>query len=192
MGFRNLVGNYRVGRFRRKMNPSAMSFPSVLFSPRHILVCLPAGLRELTMVKQFLPVITELFKPADITLLSMPGVRLADIYPRKGFQILTPTFDQLTWSGVPKAGYLEHLKSYKFDAVLDMTLESSLFTSAILLNFPDAIRIGRGNHLGEPYYNLEIKTKYLRDERNIYRSLLETLGTIMNKTIDVRNLHSTR
>ena len=42
----------------------------------------------------------------------------------------------------------------------------------------DAVRIGRGNHLGQPYYNLEIKTKYLRDERNIYRSLLETIKLI--------------
>jgi hypothetical protein len=72
------------------------------------------------------------------------------------------------------------LEHYSFDLVLDLNLEGNSFTSGILLAFPGALRVGRGNHLGEPYYNLEIKTKYLRDERNIYRSLLETLGTIKN------------
>ena len=93
--------------------------------------------------------------------------------------------------GLDKKSYLEHLQSYKFDAVLDLNLESSLFTSAVLLSFPDAIRIGRGNHLGDPFYNLEIKTRYLRDERNIYRSLLETLATIMNKEVVGPTPHST-
>ncbi len=51
-------------------------------------------------------------------------------------------------------------------------------------SFPRAVRIGRGNHLGIPYYNLEIKTKYLRDERNIYRSLLETLSALMNRKLE--------
>ena len=85
---------------------------------------------------------------------------------------------------MPKKSYLKVLNDYKFDLILDLNFEQSIFISTILLNFPSAIRIGRGNHLGEPFYNLEIKTKYLRDERNIYRSLLETLGRIMNRQID--------
>ncbi|HUV31139.1 MAG TPA: hypothetical protein VMY05_08645 [Acidobacteriota bacterium] len=192
MGLKGIVGSYQVSRIRRKMALVPMSFPSALLHPRHVLVCLPGGLRELTLVKQFLPAITQLFKPADITLLSMPGMRLSDIYPRKGFQILTPTADQVTWLGLPKRNYLEHLRSYKFDTVLDMNLEMSLFTSTILLSFPDATRIGRGNHLGVPFYNLEIKTRYLRDERNIYRSLLETLSSIMNRSVDGLTPRATR
>lgn len=184
MGLKQIMGSIQLNRARRRMAPSQLSFPSALQKPKHVLVCLPSGLRELTLVKQFLPAITQLFKPADITLLSAPGIRLNDIYPRKGFQILTPTTDQLGWSGLPKNSYLEHLQSLKFDTVLDLSLEPSGFISTILLAFPDAARIGRGNHLGDPYYNLEIKTKYLRDERNIYRSLLETLGQIMNKRVD--------
>jgi len=187
-----MVGSFQVNRLKRKMNPALLTFPSALMSPRHILVCLPAGLRELTLVKQLLPTITRLFEPGDITLLTMPGIRVNDIYPRKGFQILTPTVDQLTWSGLPKKSYLEHLKHYQFDTVLDMNLEPSFFTSTILLALPNALRIGRGNHLGNPFYNLEIKTRYLRDERNIYRSLLETLGGIMNKDVMYPTLYSNR
>ncbi len=131
-------------------------------------------------MKQFLPSITDLFKPADIVLLSMPGVRVTDIFPRKGFQILSPSADQITWSGLPKKSYLDMLKDLKIDLVLDLNFEASHFTSSILLSFPRAVRIGRGNHRGDPYYNLEIKTKYLRDERNIYRSLLDIIGGIKN------------
>ncbi len=135
------------------------------------------------MVKQFLPTIATLFRQADVTLLALPGIQVTDIYPRKGFQIITPSMDQLGWAGLPKRGFLQMLRGYNVDLVLDLNLDSSVFTSSVLLNFPKAVRIGRGNHLGEPFYNLEIKTKYLRDERNIYRSILETLGDLMNRRV---------
>jgi len=115
-----------------------------------------------------------------VTLLSMPGIKVHDIYPRKGFHILSPSTDQLTWSGLPKKSYLKTLQDEKYDLVIDLNLEQSTFTSGILLSFPKALRVGRGNHLGEPFYNLEIKTKYLRDERNIYRSLFEMLAILKN------------
>jgi len=97
---------------------------------------------------------------------------------------MTPSMDQITWTGLPKKSYLKQLSEHKYDTILDLNLNESGFMSTILLNFPEAVRIGLGNRLGNPYYNLEIKTKYLRDERNIYRSLLETLGAIMNRGID--------
>ncbi|MGD8922652.1 MAG: hypothetical protein PVH24_05340 [Candidatus Zixiibacteriota bacterium] len=176
---KDILARWHLRKMQGNMEPAARSFPGDLMSPKNILVCLPGTLRELTMVKQFLPGISSLFKSASVTLLAMPGVRVHDIYPRRGFNILTPATDQMSWSGMPKQSYLKILQDYKFDMVIDMNLERSLFTSAVLLSFPKAIRIGRGNHLGNPYYNLEIKTKYLRDERNIYRSLLETLEHII-------------
>ncbi|NOY89307.1 MAG: hypothetical protein GXO93_07965 [FCB group bacterium] len=182
MTIKKFVANVKLRQIKKHMLSETFMFPQALKTPKHILVCLPSKLRELTIVKQFLPKISELFKPADIVLLSMPGIRVNDIFPRKGFQILSPTSNQLTWSGLAKKSYIQMLKELKFDLVLDLNLEDSYFTSSILLNFPEAIRIGRGNHRGKPFYNLEIKTRYLRDERNIYRSLLETIGTIRNNS----------
>jgi hypothetical protein len=184
MWLKNLIAGLQLRRYRAQMEPSTLSFPGDLMRPRKILICLPGGLRELTLVKSFLPTITYLFKPADITLLAMPGIKVTDIYPRKGVQLLTPTVDQLNWSGLPKKSYVKTLQGQKYDMLLDMSIEPSEFMSAILLSFPQAIRIGRGNHLGNPYYNLEIKTKYLRDERNIYRSMLATIGQMINRNID--------
>ncbi len=181
MGFRSVVARYQLGKLRRKVQPTQFSVPSDLLRTKHILVCLPSGLRELTLVKQFLPSISYLFNKADVTLLSVPGIQVTDIYPRKGFQIVTPSVDQMGWAGVPKKGFIAVLQGYNFDMVIDLSMETSVFISSVLLSCPKAIRIGRGNHLGEPYYNLEIKTKYLRDERNIYRSLFETLGEVMNR-----------
>ena len=176
---KEIIGRWQLKKMKRTMEPVARSFPADLMKPKSILVCLPGSLRELTLVKQFLPDISSLFRTASITLLAIPGVRLNEIYPRRGYQLLTPSSDQLSWSGVPSKSYIETLKQFKFDMVLDLNLEPSFFTSAVLLSFPAAIRIGRGNHLGRPFYNLEIKTKYLRDERNIYRSLLDTLEAII-------------
>ena len=184
MGLRDLVASVQIGMQKKRVEGRQLSFPADLEKPKHVLVCLPEALRELTLVKQFLPTITHLFKPADISLLALPGVKVYDIYPRKGFEILTPVIDQVSWSGLPKKSYLAMLIEHKFDTILDLNLKESFFTSTVLLYFPEAIRIGRGNHLGPPFYNLEIKTKYLRDERNIYRSLLSTLGTVMNKPVE--------
>lgn len=175
MSLRDILAKIKLRQMKNRMVSITLQFPSVLQTSKQILVCLPSGLRELTLVKQFLPTITELFKPAEITLLSMPGVRVSDIYPRKGFHILSPTNEHLTWSGLPNKNFVKTLRDYKFDMVIDLNLSYSTFISGVLLHFPDALRVGKGNHLGDPFYNLEIKTKYLRDERNIYRSLFDTL-----------------
>lgn len=182
MSFKSMVGRFQLRSMKNSMEPLAVTFPESLIKPKHILVCLPGSLRELTLLKQFLPTIKEMFKAGEISLLALPGVRVYDMYPRKGFHILSPTVDQMTWTGLPKKSYVKTLQEFKFDLLLDLNLESNLFTSGILLNFPAAVRIGRGNHLGDPFYNLEIKTRYLRDERNIYRSMLRTLSTIKNAT----------
>jgi len=183
MSLKSFIGNITLQRRVRKMEVNTLDFPASLGRVKRILVCLPGGLRELTLMKQFLPVIKDIFRPAQITLMSLPGATINDIYPRQGFQILSPTLDQSTWFGLPKAGYIKILRDYKFDMVLDMNLSPNPFTSGILLSFPDAVRVGRGNHLGQPFYNLEIKTKYLRDERNIYKSLLNILGAMKESAV---------
>lgn len=180
---KNILARWQISRLQKHLEPVQFSFPADLMKPKHVLVCLPGKLRELTLVKQFLPQISALFKSADITLLAMPGVKVADMYPRKGYHILTPSTEQLSWAGLPKKSYLATLRDYKYDMIIDMNLEYNYFTQAILLSFPAAVRLGRGNHLGNPFYNFEIKTKYLRDEKNIYRSLLETIGTIINRPL---------
>jgi hypothetical protein len=182
VSLKSFVSRIALEHRKRRMPMATIEIPSSLGRVRRILVCLPGGLRELTLIKQFLPTIRDIFRPASVTLLSHPGATINDMYPKQGFQILSPTLDQTTWSGLPKAGYVKILKDCKFDMVLDMNLDRNPFTSAVLLSFPDAIRVGRGNHLGEPYYNLEIKTKYLRDERNIYKSLLHILGAMREST----------
>lgn len=183
MSVKSFLANIKLRQQKNRMDAPQLMFPGALQDPKHILVCLPDGLRELTLVKQILPDISEIFRPADIVLLSMPGIKVNDIFPRKGFQIMSPTSEHLSWSGLPKISFIERLKEMKFDLVLDLNLRQSIFTSCILLHFPSAVRIGRGNHRGIPYYNFEIKTKYLRDERNIYRSMLDTISTMRDISV---------
>jgi hypothetical protein len=178
MNLKSLIAKIQLRRRKGGLEFGKFDFPDSLKFTKHILICLPDGLRELTMVKQFLPMVGETFRSADITLLAMPGVRVSDIYSRKGFNILSPSPEQVTWTGLAKKSFLKLLSDYKFDMIIDLNFESSQFTSSVLLNFPGAIRVGKGNHRGEPFYNLEIKTRYLRDERNIYKSLFDTLGAI--------------
>lgn len=187
---KDFTARVKLASLQKRMEPALRSFPADLRSPKRILICLPSTLRELTLVKQFLPKVSSLFKKAQISLLTIPGESVHNIYPRRGFQVLTPTKDQISWSGLPKAAYLTTLADYKFDMLIDFNLQYSHFTSAVLLSFPKAIRIGSGNHLGQPFYNLEIKTRYLRDERNIYRSILETLEKIIQPGTQTPSLNT--
>ncbi len=183
MSLKSFIGRISLRRRLKQMTPATLNFPGALTGTKQVLVCLPGGLKELTIVKQFLPTIKEIFKPAVITLMPMPGVRVNDIYPRKGFNILSPTLNQVTWAGLPRRNYVKSLQDLEFDMLLDLNFEQSMFVSGILLSFPEAVRVGRGSFLGKPYYNLEIRTRYLRDERNICRSLLQTLEKIKGAAI---------
>ncbi len=157
-----------------------MSLPNDLNNRKNILVCLPAGQRELTMIKPLLPELTRIFSTSEIYLLASPASQVYAIFPRKGYRILTPSSDQVGWSGVAKKNYLKLLRQNNFDLILDLNLSAGYFVQSVLLSFPKAIRVGGGSRLGAPYYNLEIKSKYLRDEKNIYKSIVEMIGKIKN------------
>jgi hypothetical protein len=178
MSVKQMVAKVKLHNLKRTVEPAELMFPQSVQSPKSLLVCLPRGLKELTAVKPFLPMITDLYKNSNVCLLTPPGVNVANMFPRKGFEILSPATDQLTWAGLAKRSFLKRLEEYHFDMVIDLNIESTPFMSSILLSQPEAVRVGRGNFLGDPYYNLEIKTRYLRDQRAIYRSLFDTLKSI--------------
>ncbi len=178
MSLKTIVGKIQLRQLERKVEPQEVAFPQAVKSPSRVLVLLPNGLRELTAVKEFLPSLSDMFSKARITILPAPGLRISDMISRKGFSVLTVGSEQVTWAGLAKKSFRDKLAGEKFDVVIDFTMEPTYFASSVLLSLPGAVRIGRGNYLGDPYYNLEIKTKYLRDQRAIYRSILETLKSI--------------
>jgi hypothetical protein len=80
---KKFVAGFQLNRRKGNLDWDAFEFPGALSRPKHVLVCLPDNLRQLTLVKQFLPSVTDLFKSADITLLAAPGVKIADIFLAK-------------------------------------------------------------------------------------------------------------
>ena len=85
MSIKKFLAKIKLQQMKNRLESVSFEFPLALRQPRKVLVCLPRGLRELTVVKQFLPTITELFKPAEVTLLSMPpecSTCIASPYPR--------------------------------------------------------------------------------------------------------------
>ena len=166
----------------RNYQSSAISLPSDLDNVQNVLICLPPEQRELTMIKGFLPEISKTFATSEIYLLASPGSTIYDIFPRKGYRIMTPTPGQVSWNGLATGSYIKLLRKNKYDLIFDLNLSANSFARSILLSFPDTIKIGRSNILGTPYYNIEIKTKYIRDEKNIYRSMIETIDRLKNPT----------
>ena len=59
VSLKGTIANVQLSRAKKSMVPGELMFPDALRSPKHILVCLPPGLRELTLVKQFLPNIVK-------------------------------------------------------------------------------------------------------------------------------------
>jgi hypothetical protein len=129
-------------------------------------------------VKQVLPDITSVFGGRNVHLLAFPGSNVESIFPSKGFRIISPGKSTLSWSGLPSRSFLEKLSQNRFDYVFDTNLTDNRFAARILLHFPNAVRFGHRGHLGHPYLNLEIKTKFLRDRRLIYRSIIEVIANL--------------
>ncbi len=175
---KDIIARNKLFFLKKKCTPGEISIPRDLVQPSNVLVCLPARQRELTIIRQLLPNLSGAFADSEIYLLASPGSSVYDIFPRKGYRIMTPTSQHLTWSGLPKKSYMASLKERKFDILFDLNLYTNYFAQYVLLSFPEAIRIGKGNHLGSPYYNLEVKTRFLRDEKNIYKSIIATVDRL--------------
>jgi hypothetical protein len=177
MGFRSLSAKMSLIRVASKTNSSPLSLPLEL-KGKSLLVLLPAVLRDLAIIKQVLPSITSIFGSDRVFLCAAPNSDVKSIFPSKGFRIISPTSSSMNWCHLPSSTFLEKLKKHKFDYVFDTNLEENQFAARILLEFPLAVRFGCLGHLGLPYINLEVKTKYLRDRRLIYKAILEVISNL--------------
>ncbi len=177
---KNLIARLILTFRKKRYKGGQISLPDGFKMIRSVMVCLPPDQKELTMIKQFLPDLSTVFADAEIYLLASPGRNIYDIFPRKGYRIMCPSREQVSWSGLAKKKYVDRLKENNFDLIMDFNLHTNYFMQSLLLSFPDAIKVGKGNWLGPPYYNLEVKTKFIRDERNIYKSIIETIGKLRN------------
>lgn len=188
MGIRSMAAKLSLSRASSRTKSRQLSLPLKL-KGKKLLVLLPAIQRDLTVVKQILPEITSLFGDRDVHLLACPGSDIRTIFPSKGFRIISPTKSNLNWCHLPSEEFLGRVKEYKFDFVFDTNLEENRFAARILLDCPNAIRFGCRGHLGLPYINLEVKTKYLRDRRLIYRSILEVISALSGNNQDHAKLN---
>jgi hypothetical protein len=187
MGIKSVVSKIGLARAASKTKSSALSLPLEL-KGKSLLVLLPPGQRELTVVKQILPDISAIFGSRDVYLLAYPNTNVESIFPTKGFRIISPGKSSLNWSGLPTHAFLEKLAQNRFDYIFDTNLGENRFAARILLNFPQAVRFGHKGRLGVPYLNLEIKTTFLRDRRLIYRSVLEVVANLARAGNQTDNL----
>ncbi|MCP4568066.1 MAG: hypothetical protein GY841_10850 [FCB group bacterium] len=177
MGIKSLAARIYLNRLSARLDSTPLSLPLHL-KGKSLLVLLPASQRDLTVVKQVLPEITQLFGDDSVFLLACPQTNVRSIFPSKGFHIITPGKSAMNWCQLPARTFLEKLEKRNFDYVFDTNLDENRFAARILLSFPEAVRFGCQGKLGLPYLNLEVKTKFLRDRRLIYRSILEVVANI--------------
>lgn len=181
MGIKTLMAKAALVRAASKTRSAPLSLP-LEFDGKSLLVLLPSEQRELTVVKQILPEITKIFGDRNVYMLAFPGTHIESIFPSKGFRYISPGRSGMNWAGLPTGSLLDKLRSNKFDYVFDTNLTQNIFAARILLEFPGAVRFGNSGGLGLPYLNLEIKTKFLRDRSQIYRSILNVIGHLAGKT----------
>jgi len=187
MGIKSIVSKVGLSRAASKTPAGSLSLPLQL-KDKSLLVILPAAQRELTVVKQILPDITAIFGTRNVHLLAYPSTNVESIFPSKGFKIISPGKSAMNWSGLPSHAFLDKIMKNRFDYIFDTNLSENRFAARVLLNFPEAVRFGHKGHLGHPYLNLEIKTKFLRDRRLIYRSILEVVANLGRAASNSDNL----
>ncbi len=177
MGIKSVMAKLVLKRASARLDTEPLSVP-LLLQGKTVLVLLPAIQSDLTVFKQVLPSLTDLFGENNVYLLACPDIEVRSILPSKGLRIITPSKSSVNWFRLPTSSFLQKLRKWNFDYIFDTNLSENEFAARILLNFPRAVRFGCNGRLGHPYLNLEIKTRYLRDRRLIYRSILEVLRGI--------------
>lgn len=181
MGIKSMAARFSLMRASSRTDSAPVILPLNL-QDKSLLVLLPATQSDLTLIKQVLPDVTRLFGQESVHLLAAPDTNVRTIFPSKGFRIISPSRSAVNWCKLPTSSFLCKLDEHKFDYIFDTNLENNTFAARVLLNFPNAVRFGCNGRLGTPYLNLEIKTKFLRDRRLIYRSMLEVISNISKTT----------
>ncbi|MFH1700362.1 MAG: hypothetical protein ABIE07_07210 [Candidatus Zixiibacteriota bacterium] len=177
MGIKSIASKISLARASSNTILRPLSLPLDI-QDKSLLVLLPSIQRDLMIVKQVLPEIQAYFGDRNVFLLASPDTNVLSIFPSKGFNILSPGKSDTNWCDLPSSSFIEKLRSYNFDYIFDTNLEENRYAAKILLGFPQAIRFGANGRLGLPYLNLEVKTKYLRDRRLIYHSILEVVANL--------------
>jgi|GEM_PF-2765432 len=149
----------------RRYAPAEFAFPHVLRNARRVMVLMPLSLEAFRLSEYFLSRLPQAFPDAKITLLYPPKSLAPRFYNPHGYRVVVPEPRQVWWFSLPRRAFLEKLFESKFDVIIILNKEPSVFYSAAVMASGTAVRIGLPGGMGAPFVTVELR--HGRDDADV-------------------------
>jgi hypothetical protein len=106
--------------------------------------------------------------------LFIPEYRVNSISNSREYKIISYDFNQINKIGLPNKQFLESLKQYEFDVLIDLERDENLFLAAIASFVKANYKVGFAKPEIENLYNFQLVNTKINSEIS-YRNLLNSL-----------------
>lgn len=168
---------------RRLFKTKAFSLTQRLKESRKILICMPANMNSLTITKDLLSTLAEIFKGKAISVF-LPILKTEGYLPSPaGYNVIYPHKEDLKIFSIPKKSLIQRLSEHQFDISLDLDLEDSFFNSYLCLKCKIPLRLGARGKRSFPFYNVQLAI--YKDKPSLsetYQGLVNVLRNLVNES----------
>jgi hypothetical protein len=159
--------------------PAVFSFAEKISGAENVLMCLPAKIESFASAKDHLTIFADIFQNKKIFLfLPLIGGEafLSDL---KRYVVICPQKEDLKIFSLPGRKFIQRMKGYRFEIVLDLDLENNFLNSYLCLKSGAEVRIGLKAKTGPPFYNLQLTlSKERLFQKDLYVGMAETLKSL--------------
>ncbi|MEW5875787.1 MAG: hypothetical protein AB1752_11490 [Candidatus Zixiibacteriota bacterium] len=141
----------------KKNVPAEFSFPQALRDAKRVLLLMPSSVEALREVEVFLSRLPKVFPRAEVTLLYPPKSMIARFYKPYGFTTIVPGRGDVGLFGMPSSKIMGALTEKRFDVLISLNRQPSVFFAAISISSKAPVRLGLPDGMGEPFINVELR-----------------------------------
>ena len=158
----------------------AFSLTQKLRESRKILICMPAHMNRLTVTKDLLSTLAEIFQGKAIYVF-LPILKTEGYLPSPaGYKVIYPNKEDLKIFSIPRKSLIQRLSEHQFDISLDLDLEDGFFNSYLGLKCKIPLRLGARGKRAFPFYNVQLAVS--KDKSSLpetYKGLANVLRSLM-------------
>ena len=189
----NWLRHWIIRFWAAKESPKEFAFPAALQNARRVLVFMPADLESFRQSEFFLSRLPQAFPRAKVTLLYPPKSLAPRFYNPHGFKVLVPELKSVWWWGAPRRAFMDKLFESKFDIVISLNKEPSVFFAAVAITSETAVRIGLPGGMGAPFVTVELRhgreAADTKTEFILFIEMIRKLATPVAPTDGAPQLH---
>ena len=151
-----LLKKILIGYNKLSFKPDVLSFAEKMNQAENVLICLPAKKESFNLAKDHLTIFADIFQDKKIFVF-LPMAGAESFLPHlKSYGVIYPQKEDLRIFSLPRREFIQRIKGYHFEIVLDLDLEKGFINSYLCLKSGALVRIGLKGKTGFPFYNLQL------------------------------------